>query len=187
MPDLRAHAAERGALPAADSATPNSRGHMPPNSSADSSSGVGCIGSDAAQQQLLLLRCCLRRRLRLLLRLRLCHRKRGFSQRESCRSENRCELLITCESRRRSTRHRLWRSCQHGARIKRLFSTRSPTQRTPTAGPRASWSRVRFNANTTDVARIAWSQNTVGVALRRQRKRQRELSRSIHIIHTIHS
>ena len=126
VPDLRAHAAERGALPAADSATPNSRGHMPPNSSADSSSGVGCIGSDAAQQQLLLLRCCLRRRLRLLLRLRLCHRKRGFSQRESCRSENRCELLITCESRRRSTRHRLWRSCQHGARIKRLFSTRSP-------------------------------------------------------------
>ena len=35
-----------------------------PPSSADSSSGVGCIGSDAAQQQLLLLRCCLRRRLR---------------------------------------------------------------------------------------------------------------------------
>ena len=36
-----------------------------PSSSADSSSGVGRIGSDAAQQQLLLLRCRLRRLLRL--------------------------------------------------------------------------------------------------------------------------
>ena len=44
-----------GALPVADTRTANSRGHMRsrPPSSADSSSGVGCIGSDAAQQQLL--------------------------------------------------------------------------------------------------------------------------------------
>eukprot|EP00964_Phaeocystis_antarctica_P066820 scaffold40431_cov77-Phaeocystis_antarctica.AAC.2 len=47
--------AEGVALPAADTRRANSRGHMRsrPPSSADSSSGVGCIGSDAAQQQLL--------------------------------------------------------------------------------------------------------------------------------------
>ena len=40
-----------GALPATDRRSPNSRGPMRsrPPSSADSSSGVGCIGSDAAQ------------------------------------------------------------------------------------------------------------------------------------------